>query len=442
MPTRALPSSRSAARTSCQHPSRPCHKMLGANAPSLPGWHRLQEEGRACIPSCSPYTWEGPGAQPRPSRPPAPPQIHRAQPPPGVLEPAGTGGLSSSILGSTSSYASSKAPRGTFSKAAPSSCHPRQECGVPGLTWFALGRAFLLLLLAPGRAFLPRWFKLQPVARNIQAGWDSQLLERGCRRRRGCPWGDEPRVRPVGPGRPPPAFLSCAPLERRPHGCQARIHVCLLATSTGGEGDRRLTLESTGDLLWGGRARLGADMHSHTSHTHACRQDHRLLCPQGKGLLHRGCLAEEGRGPLAVSTWEAGPGAGRARRPVHPHGGHRDADAPLGAPRDLPGCVACPWLSQDPRLLCLWGPGQRGRRSAEGDRPPHTPLCRPAQSTCAGSQPQWSHLLDHRCTQPIHTRAPWSVYEGGSPMAHTCGRPAPRTWSGPLALPTPLPGLQ
>lgn len=138
VPTRALPSSRTA-RTPCQHPSRPSREMLGANAPSLPGWFRLQEEGRACIPSVCPYTWEGPGAQPRPSRHPAPPQIHRAQPPPGVLEPAGTGGLSSSILGSTSSYASSKAPWGTFSKGAPSSCHPKQECGVPWTHLVCLG---------------------------------------------------------------------------------------------------------------------------------------------------------------------------------------------------------------------------------------------------------------------------------------------------------------
>lgn len=93
-----------------------------------------------------------------------------------------------------------------------------------------------------------------------------------------------------------------------------------------------------------------------------------------------------------------------------------------------------------PRTRGSFGSGAlgRGRKSAEGDRPPRTPLCRPARSTCAGSQPQRSHLLDHRCTRPTHTRAPWSVYEGGSPMAHTCDRPAPRTRSGPLALPTPL----
>lgn len=65
---------------------------------------------------------------------------------------------------------------------------PSRNAVCPGLTWFALRRTFLLLLLAPGRAFLPRRFKLQPVARNIQAGWDSQLPERGCRRRRGYPW--------------------------------------------------------------------------------------------------------------------------------------------------------------------------------------------------------------------------------------------------------------
>lgn len=111
-------------------------------------------------------------------------------------------------------------------------------------------------------------------------------------------------------------------------------------------------------------------MQSHLTYAHTpAHPDHWLLCPRGKGPLHQGCLAEEGRGPLAGSTWEAGPGAGRARCPVHPHGGHRDADAPRGAPRGLPSCVTCPRLSQDPRLLWLWGPGQRGR-SAEAHGPP------------------------------------------------------------------------
>lgn len=93
-----------------------------------------------------------------------------------------------------------------------------------------------------------------------------------------------------------------------------------------------------------------------------------------------------------------------------------------------------------PRTRGSFGSGAlgRGRRSAEGDRPPCTPLCRPARSTCASSRPQRSHLLDHRCTRPTHTRAPWSMYEGGPPVAHTGGRPAPQPWSGLLTLPAPL----
>lgn len=168
-----------------------------------------------------------------------------------------------------------------------------------------------------------------------------------------------------------------------------------LATSTGGEGDRRLTLESTGDLLWGGRARLGADTHSHTSHKPA-RRDHRLLCS-------RGCLAEEGQGPLAGSTWEAGPGAGRARRPVHPHGGHRDADAPLRAPGGLPGCVACPWLSQDPRLLWLWGPGQRQEVSGGRQASPHTAMQTSPEHVCRLPAPTVSPPGPQVHTADTHT---------------------------------------
>ena len=160
----------------------------------------------------------------------------------------------------------------------------------------------------------------------------------------------------------------------RPRSTSAR-----LAPSMGGEGDRSLALESTAlerGPAWGGRARLGADTHSHASHTPARPPGPPAALPPRKGPARPGLPVEEGWGPLAGSTWEAGPGAGRAWRPVHPHRVQRDADAPLGAPGRLPGCITCPRLSQDLRFLCLRGPGQRGRRSGEGDRPPHT-LCRP-----------------------------------------------------------------
>ena len=56
------------------------------------------------------------------------------------------------------------------------------------------------------------------------------------------------------------------------------------------EGDRSLALEGTGDLL--GEAERGWDQTGTvTPHTGMpARQDQRLLCPRGKGLLDRGCL--------------------------------------------------------------------------------------------------------------------------------------------------------
>lgn len=115
---RALPS-RSAARTPCQHPSHPSHKTR-------------EQRPRGCQGDSASRRQAGPRSRPavpsrgRPSRPPAPPQTHRARARPPVLTSAGTGGLSPSILGFTSSYASSKAPGGMFSK------------GPQAGTWYAL----------------------------------------------------------------------------------------------------------------------------------------------------------------------------------------------------------------------------------------------------------------------------------------------------------------
>lgn len=115
---RALPS-RSAARTPCQHPSHPSHKTR-------------EQRPRGCQGDSASRRQAGPRSRPavpsrgRPSRPPAPPQTHRARARPPVLASAGTGGLSPSILGFTSSYASSKAPGGMFSK------------GPQAGTWYAL----------------------------------------------------------------------------------------------------------------------------------------------------------------------------------------------------------------------------------------------------------------------------------------------------------------
>lgn len=156
-------------------------------------------------------------------------------------------------------------------------------------------------------------------------------------------------------------------------------------------------------------------MQSHLTYAHTpAHRDHWLLCPRVKGPLHQGCLAEEGRGPLAGSTWEAGPGAGRAWCPVHPHGGHRDADAPRGAPRGLPSCVTCPRLSQDPRLLWLWGPGQRGR-SAEAHEPP---------GACMRAGPPW-------LTQAaaLH-RGPGVALSPSPPLCQACGEWGSRPGSG------------
>ena len=115
---RALPS-RSAARTPCQHPSHPSHKTR-------------EQRPRGCQGDSASRRQAGPRSRPavpsrgRPSRPPAPPQTHRARARPPVLTSAGTGGLSPSILGFTSSYASSKVPGGMFSK------------GPQAGTWYAL----------------------------------------------------------------------------------------------------------------------------------------------------------------------------------------------------------------------------------------------------------------------------------------------------------------
>lgn len=115
---RALPS-RSAARTHCQHPSHPSHKTR-------------EQRPRGCQGDSASRRQAGPRSRPavpsrgRPSRPPAPPQTHRARARPPVLASAGTGGLSPSILGFTSSYASSKVPGGMFSK------------GPQAGTWYAL----------------------------------------------------------------------------------------------------------------------------------------------------------------------------------------------------------------------------------------------------------------------------------------------------------------
>ena len=115
---RALPS-RSAARTPCQHPSHPSHKTR-------------EQRPRGCQGDSASRRQAGPRSRPavpsrgRPSRPPAPPQTHRARARPPVLASACTGGLSPSILGFTSSYASSKVPGGMFSK------------GPQAGTWYAL----------------------------------------------------------------------------------------------------------------------------------------------------------------------------------------------------------------------------------------------------------------------------------------------------------------
>lgn len=289
---------------------------------------------------------------------------------PGALASAGTGGLSSSILGFTSSYASSKAPRGMSSKGSQAGTRyaldsPGLPCGGPFSSSFWL-RAGLSFLDGSSCSQSPETSRLAGTASFLRGDADADAATRG---------EDEPCVRPVGPGPPPPAFLSWGPLEGAHMGVRPQSKSARLAPSMGGEGDRSLALEGTGDLL--GEAERGWEQTGTvTPHTGMpARQDQRLLCPRGKGLLDRGCLQRR-VGASAGSTWEAGPGAGRARRPVHPHRGQRDVDARLGAPGRLPGCITCPRLSQDLRFLCLRGPGQRGRRSGEGHRPPHT-LCRP-----------------------------------------------------------------
>ena len=171
---------------------------------------------------------------------------------------------------------------------------PSRNAVCPGLTWFALWRTFLLLLLALGRAFLPRRFKLQPVARNIQAGRDGQLPERGCRRRRGYPWWGRAMCQ-AGRPRPSPSCLpELGPLGGVPtwvSGHDPRLPGWPRPWE--GKGTEAWPLRAQplrGDLL--GEAERGWEQtRTVTPHTRTpARQDHRLLCPRGKGPLDQGCL--------------------------------------------------------------------------------------------------------------------------------------------------------
>ena len=140
---------------------------------------------------------------------------------PGALASAGTGGLSSSSLGFTSSYASSKAPRGMSSKGSQAGTRyaldsPGLPCGGPFSSSFWLWAGPSVLDGSSCRQS-PETSRLAGTASFLRGDADADAATRG---------GDEPCVRLVGPGPPPPAFLSWGPLEGCPHGCQATIHVC------------------------------------------------------------------------------------------------------------------------------------------------------------------------------------------------------------------------
>lgn len=157
-----------------------------------------------------------------------------------------------------------QSPRGHVLQRAPS-----RNVVCPGLTWFALRRTFLLLLLAPGRAFLPRRFKLQPVARNIQAGWDGQLPERGCGRRRGCPWWGRAKCQACRPMPSPSCLPELGPLGGAPtrvSGHNPRLPGWPRPQE--GKGTEGWPLRAQGTCL--GRQSVAGSRHAQSRLTHAC----------------------------------------------------------------------------------------------------------------------------------------------------------------------------
>lgn len=229
-----MPEERELADTSQETPcsSGPCpppgrQQGRPASTPATLPTRRRKQRPRGCQGDSASRRQAGPRSRlavpsrGRPSRPPAPPQTRGARARPAVLASAGTGGLSPSILGFTSSYASSKAPGGMFSKGPQAGTwyaldSPGLPCGGPFSSsfWLRAGPSFLD---GSSCSQSPETSRLAGTASFLRGDADADAA---------APGGDEPSVRPVGPCPPPPAFLSWAPLEGRPHGCQATIHVC------------------------------------------------------------------------------------------------------------------------------------------------------------------------------------------------------------------------